>query len=665
MAGPTNTNGMQDGAYATQTAGSRKSGGLGDLLTQMKDNYLDDDIEPVEGLTFNQYDLFRRINLYLNSMFENGPVDDKGNDKFFHNLINHRCAHATKNIDLDTKDIYITSDDERGYAASFIMRAKLRCWMRDTGFADKLNRLGDKLPKHGAVIWKRVKRSSTEKKYPGMIDVEDVDLLDVIFDPTVKRIKDSALFAHRYLLKPQLVREMVSEGGWDEDAVDAIIAGQAGALKKSQFMRDKALADAGAFSLTDTIPTIELYEMYGWVPETSIPEDWREEAGITEEARSDKYVYIMAVIDAPSGTGGDNIAYLKAIDPDDFPYKDCLLPARASKRWLPFSIPELLLDLQVRVNELVHRFFQGLRSGSLHYYQTRNQLAHANLFNDAEDGDIIVSKGEITPIATELRAFQQYQVELQNIETQADKIANTFEVVTGENLPTNTPFRLGAQLSANASKIYEQMREECGNFLTEVFQDWIMPDIIENLDAEEILDVFGSAEELKFFDESYRRSKMLQSVKDYIIKTGHLPTVTEFATVEKTLSEEQGRADRKLKLTKEFIEEAFEYSIRFDVTGETTNRKVDIETLGNLFQIVASNPAITQDPNARMIMARIMESSGLSPLKFAGFVSAPTPAAPAAGAMPPAQKEFGGDKSTTGLTPDAAVKQAETAGASG
>jgi hypothetical protein len=652
---------MQAGAYATQASGSTKAGGLGDLLAKMKENYLDQDIEPVEGMNFNQYDLFRRVNLYINSVFENGNVDERGNDKFFHNIINHRCAHATKNIDLDTKDIYVTADDERGYAASFIMRAKLRCWMRDTGFADKLNRLGDKLPKYGAVIWKRVKRSGNEKKYPGMIDVEDVDLLDVIFDPSVKRIKDSPLFAHRYLLRPQFIRDMVEDGGWDEAAVDAILQAQSGSLKKSQFLRDNALADAGAFSLTDTIPTIELYEMYGWVPETAIPKDWKSEAGIKGEAEVDEYVYIMAVLDSADGSGG-NIAYLKEMDPYDFPYKDCLMPARTSKRWLPFSIPELLLDLQVRANELVNRFFRALRSGSLHVFQTRNALSHANVFNDAEDGDIIVSKGEITPVSLELRAFQQYQVEYQNIETQADKIANTFEVITGENLPTNTPFRLGAQLSANASKIYEQMREECGNFLSEVFNEWIMPDIIENLTADEILDVFGSAEELKFFDESYRRAKMLESVKSYILKVGHLPTVTEFATVEKTLAEEQDRADRKLKITKEFMEEAFEYSIRFDVTGETTNKKADDETLGNLFQIVASNPAIMQDPNARMIMARIMESSGLSPLKFAGFTSSPTPAMPQAGAQPPAQKEFGGDKSTTDLTPDAAVKQTEAAG---
>lgn len=662
MAGPTNTNGMQAGAYGTPTAGSRKAGGLGDLLAQMQENYLDEQIEPVEGLQFNQYDLFRRVNLYINSVFETGNLDERGNDRYFHNLINHRCAHATKNIDLDTKDIYVTAEDERGYAASFIMRAKLRCWMRDTNFADSLNRLGEKLPKYGAVIWKRVKRSEFEKKYPGGVVVEDVDLLDVIFDPTVKRIKDSPLFAHRYLMKPQQVRDKIDDG-WDADVVEDILRAQKGSLKKSQFMRDKGLTDAGAFSLTDTIPTIEMYELYGWVPETSIPEDWRKEAGVGSNPDSNKYVYIMAVLDAPTGSGGGNVAYLKAIEPDDFPYKDCLLPARASKRWLPFSIPELLLDLQVRANELINRFFRALRSGSLHLFQTRNQLAHANLFDDAEDGDIIVSKGEITPIALELRAFQQYQVELQNIEAQADKIANTFEIITGENMPTNTPFRLAAQLGANANKIYEQIREECGIFLSEVFNDWIMPDIIESLDAEEILDVFGSTDELKFFDESIRRAKMLESVKSYILKTGHLPTVTEFATVEKTLAEEQQRSDRKLKMDKEFLEEAFEYSVRFDVTGETTNKKVDDETLGNLFQIFASNPMVAQDPNARMIMARIMEASGLSPLKFAAFNSQPAAPAPALDAASPAQKKFGGDQTTTGLSPEKAAQQAESVGA--
>ena len=62
----------------------------------------------------------------------------------------------------------------------------------------------------------------------------------------------------------------------------------------------------------------------------------------------------------------------------------------------------------------------------------------------------------------ELRAFNQYQTEITNIERQADRIANTSEVVTGEALPTNTPYRLGAQLGASAAKITEHIRENCG-----------------------------------------------------------------------------------------------------------------------------------------------------------------------------------------------------------
>jgi len=648
----------QEGSQAPDRTSLNRAGSLAELLNQMKNNYLEYDIEPVEGLIFNQYDLLRLVNLYINSKFEGGPVDEHGNDKYFHNIINHRCAHATKNIDLDTKDIYVVNDGERGYPASFIMRAKLRCWMRDTGFADKLNRLADNLPKYGAVIWKKKKRSETEEKYPSGIDVEPVDLMDVIFDPAVKRIKDSSIFAERHLMHPQEVRDM-AEFGWDEDVIEEIIKGQASAIKKSHFMRERSSSDVAQYSVTDTIPTIELFEMYGWVPETAIPEAWRKDAGMSKDPDPGKYVYVMAVLDAPTGEAGGRVAFLKALDPKDFPYKDCLLPVRAEKRWLPFSISELLVDLQIRANELVYRFFRALRSGSLHLFQTRSNTIHSNLFQDAEDGDIIVSKARIEPIALELRAFNQYQTELGNIETQADKIANTFEVITGENLPTNTPFRLGAQLNANANKIYEHVREECGDFLSEVFNEWIMPDIIETLEEDEILEVFGSVEELKFFDEAYRRSKMFESVKEYVLKSGHLPTKTEFATVEKLFAEEMDNADRKVKITKDFLENALKYSIRFDVTGETTNREAESETLGNLFQILASNPAVIQDPTARVLMARIMEAAGISPIQFAGFASQPLPETPPAGAVPPAEKAFGGNQTTTGIMPERAVSQSE------
>lgn len=311
-------------------------------------------------------------------------------------------------------------------------------------------------------------------------------------------------------------------------------------------------------------------------------------------------------------------------------------------RWLGLGNTEMLIPLQIRINELVNRFFMALRMGSLHLFQTRGKMYLKNLMQDAVDGDILETTHPIDPVATEIRAFNQYQNEVTMIETLADKICNTFEVVTGESMPAATPFRLGAQLGASAKKLFEFVRQNCGIFVSDVMRNWVLPEIGKKMDHEHMIDLMGSVEELSAFDEAYRNSVLYGQLKDYILKTGYLPTREEFDTAAKTLSEQMKNSDRKIKIEKGFMDEEFLEKARLsiDPTGETEDQSATKETLGNILQIVTSNPAILQDPNARMIIGRIMEFSGISPLKLVGFTSAPVQPMPGMDAASPAMSKF-------------------------
>ena len=154
-------------------------------------------------------------------------------------------------------------------------------------------------------------------------------------------------------------------------------------------------------------------------------------------------------------------------------------------------------------------------------------------------------------------------------------------------------------------------------FLSEVFNKWIIPDLIESIDEDDIIEIAGSAEEMKFIDEAVRRAKVYDAVKTYVMSSGYLPKKEELELVEKAISEEIASGkDKKLRIDGKFIRDYLndqrEYQLVFDVTGENTNKKVQDETLGNLFQIVASNPAVLQDPNARALFSVIAENSGIS-----------------------------------------------------
>lgn len=623
------------------------SSAIGELVLQARNNYLEKDIEVAEGLLFNTYETLRQGLFYLMSRFIDTDENPDGSMKFFHNIINPRCAQMTKNLDLDTKDMLIVSTGERGYAGAIIVRAMMKKWMRETNFGEKLNRMAENLPKQGVSIWKRVKRSENEKYYPGGLDVIETYVELMFFDPTVRRLSESSIVAEKMLLDVQDVMEKADAGTWDAEACERIINAQRGSPSKSRFLRDITTADISSFNLTDVIPKIELYDVYGWFPETSIPEDFYKDLGI-KEPDCDKMRYLNVVLSLTSsgeGVSACEYALLEEIEPEDFPYEDILLPRRVPNRYLPESIPEALTNLQIRANELCNRLARALRSGTIHLFQSRGSGPVNNLLQDAEDGDVIITRHPIEPVAMELRAYNQAQTEYNNIERQADLIANTPEVVTGESLPTNTPYRLGAQLSESAAKVTLFIRQSIGLSLARMFNDWIIPDLIDNIGIDDIVEIAGSAEELKFFEESFRRARVYETVARYIEKNGKLPPKEELDLVEKAISEQMTSAkDRLVKIDEKFIKEELrglqEYQFVFDAVGETFSRKLETETLGNLLQILASNPMVTQDPTARGILLKIAEYHGMS-LPYLSALNAPVdPKAQAAGAAAPAAQAF-------------------------
>lgn len=654
---------------------------LVDLVSDTVENFMTRPIVIVEGLEFDHYKLLTTIHYYLNSRFETGDLDENGDERYFHNIITPRNVHSTKNIDLDSKDMLITADSEQGWWFSFVLRNELQMWMRKphVQFGKLLNDLVTNLPNFGKVIWKKC-GVGTE------VYLKEVDLRDAIFDPGAKSIRESGIFVERSIIEPWAAMDKVEEGYWDREATVAAIRGAQ--AKKDDFLKQGSPESTSEqqYSLADTLPSIDAWEVYGWFPKEvleqmgdvdmsseSLSEDMKEykvKAKKSEEAddTSDvEYVYACAVILGIEDTGGQIVHYME-MEPEDFPYFDFDFFRRVPGRCLPIGNTEALMSLQVRMNELVNRFFAALRIGSLHIYQTRSGSAYKNLTQDAQDGDIIETKSEIAPIATELRAFQQYQVEINNIEAQADRICNTSEVVTGESMPTNTPFRLGAQLGMSANKVFDQVREDIGIALTNIFENWILPEIMDDMTKDHILEVTGSIDELKMFDQENRKYLLMQSMKDFVMGQERLPTEDEMMVAEQQLSDELAGKTRKTAIKKGYftLEKMRSLRIYFDVTDERKNFAAEKETMSNLLQMVASNPAVLQIPEARALIGRLMEASGVSPLVLASFVSKPMSAAPAMDAVSPAAADkFSQNPGDAGSGMPAPVGPAASAGMQG
>jgi len=586
-------------------------------------NFTDNSILVVEGVPFNWLKTLKTIHRYLNSVFEGESEvttdpfnrktrDENGDDLYFYNIILPRNAHATKNIDIDRNNLSITTDCEDGWFFTFLLRNEFQRWMEKTKFGETLNTIATDLPNFGKVILKKCGSGSD-------VRVEIVDLRNVVWDTSSRTLKDSPIFLERVMMFPWQIMEKVGnreDGGWDKEAAERLISQST--AKGDKFIKNISPSGEALtqFSMTDTMKQMDVWEGYGWFEDTE------------EENGEPIYAYKKVIIGSLD-SGHAELLYEESVEEEDFVYREIdwfrKLPGRP-----PVSNSEVMFDLQVQMNEVINEVQKCLRNGTLQIFQTARSSVYRNLMQDAQNGDVIVTRDPLTPLDFEMRSFQEFQTVFQNIEAQADRLCNTPDVVTGDTMPTNTPFRLSAQLGFSAAKIFDQAREDIGMALTDIFFNWILPEIIDELTVEHIIEVSGSVDEMKMFEEKYRKYAVAQAVKKYILQTNHLPMRGEVEIVENALSEQMRDRPKKVEIERDFFSLKKIRSLRvyFDLMDERRDLAAERDTLLTLVSSIGSNPDFfLNSEEGRALMSRIMEFSNISPLMLASLAAKPVPKA--------------------------------------
>ena len=612
---------------------------LAGLVGNFKRNFLEKSIEIVPGLTHNQYEIVKRTYFYIHGQFESGPLDENGQPKYFYELVTDRNDQATKNIQLDTKDAYIKSETEGSYLKSWMLRREFMGYAKTSGFGHKLNDLADDLPDFGTVVWKKI-------KVDGRTDTAQVELINLMNDPAVKNLKDGMVI-ERHLLTQY---DLITRKSWDQTAVTSLISSGKTVARAGFLDNDMTHGQGPANRIDDTTPFYEVYELWGEIPREmynrykrgglqrvdttssymkggrssygvhTSPQEVRQLSEVqTTTVSMDAYkvnesVYVMAVVAGVRDTEQEAVLFCKEVDRSLFPYKEVHFRRRKG-RWLGLGNYEMCFPLIEKANELTNRFFASLRIALLHLYQTRDKLHVKNMLEDLIDGDLVVSKSEITAIPTEIRGFTQYKDEIERIERKADRLCNSFEVVTGENLPAGTPFKLGDQQLKSATKLFEYVQQNMGLFLEDVFNEWLLPDFAASLTKEHILELMDDVDDIEIYYSAKKKLFQYQVLKQYIMENESYPDPEQLRLVGALVKDQIKKGPKQLRIEQDYYSN-LKYTVKMVITGENDAKKQNIETLSTLYQTTAANPAALQDPRLMKILNMILEQSGYSPLEI-------------------------------------------------
>lgn len=589
-----------------------------DFVRKQRDDYRSKTITIAEGYDFSQYETLRTIELYDNSRFLSGNKDALDREKPFYNIGRFRRNVATRATDLDSRDTRVESDraTTKGYVASFLLNLKNRNWMKETRFGVFLNRMTQTRCKYGGVIVKKI-------EHDGELGLHVMQWLNMITDQVDIR---NGVKIERHYYTPSDLKTNAPKGWTNiKEAIEA--------AKKS---REAHAANKKADENETPGEYIEVYEVHGVLPTAYLrgtSENYGKDYGADDEYERQMHVVVLDESDKEKTEGVTLFAGMEDEDPYKYlPYEE------VDGRGLGVGVIEDLFEAQVWTNDSVMKKKDMLEIAGKVIFQTSDKsIAAKNILTEIENGQIIEHAkdqpvSQLNNVPASLPAFDKL---IDEWDKQAERVSSTFNAITGETMPSGTPFRQVAILNQEAGSMFEYRREEAGLFVNELYRDWVLPFLVKQLKADKELTATLEPEELELVSEAIANHEAFSFGKEQILG-GNLVQPQDLDGVKQAARDISMKARRKTFKNFGDILDGWEGQVDVVTTGEQKNKSAALETLFNIFKIVATTPQILQDPVLARLFNQLVEAAGVSPLllKPSNDKLPMAPAAPQSSTLP-------------------------------
>ena len=430
------------------------------------ENYLTNKVEISPEVFFSQYQLIKRLYKFKNKDLNKGSKinPDLSYDYYF-DIISPRCDSEVKNLRFDTKNIMVFSVNPRkDFAPVYISNTQLKLWMAENGEDDKLKAAVEEFTSNGNIIFKRISGG-----------YEKVDPLNmVITNIKAETIEDTAIVERHEMTASQII----AMKDWEskEDVIEHC---------GNKFFQSTELT-------SETETTGKIYEIHEYTGEVS-DKEFKQLSG--DETGDENTYYLAKVIVAGLDRGNASEKYTLFAErlPKNKTMSDYYIDAHRGPykgRFWREGMYEILFDHQIRANEIGNQLATGLEWASKVFFHTTDKSLLANIRADMENGDIIESK-DLAQVNVRMQSLDQLISDWNRLNADADKIANSFEVVRGDTPPSGTPFRMGILMDQNAGKLFVLLRQKISMPYRRVFKEWVLPEMVKNLRSQDIFRLVG------------------------------------------------------------------------------------------------------------------------------------------------------------------------------
>lgn len=590
-----------------------------EIVRNRENNYVNGNTTISKYVNFSMYENIEKIEAYLNSKHISGDTDSMGREKPFFNIVTAAVNIWYRATDIDRKNIRIKATKKSDTLGAFLATIHLQQWMKRDAVGVFLNEWGRSLARYGSSVVKFIEASGLlhSSVIPwGRLIVDTVD-----FDNDVKIEK-------LFFTPAQLYKQK----GYDKKQVKALLE----SVKEAR----RLLGGEAQDIKSEYIP---VYEVHGELPLSLL-----KEAKGVEPAKGDDEIYVqqMHVVSfvAKDESGEEYEDYtLRCGKEAQDPYMITHL-IKEDGRTQAIGAVEHLFEAQWMQNHSVKLIKDQLDLASKIIFQTADgSFVGSNALDAIENGDILVHAENmpITEVANtshDITQIQNFALAWKNL---GNEVVSTPEAISGQTMPSGTAYRQVAILNQEAHSLFEIMTENKGLAIEEMMRRYIIPYLKKQMNTtDEIVATLDSVG-LKKVDLMYVNAEVVRRNNKHLAEqmfaneagvggAQPLDVGAEAAKIQNELNMQgNDRFFSPSELGDTTWQELFadlDWDVEVEVTNEQSDKDAVLTTLTTILQTIATNPAVLNDPNARIIFNKILQATGeLNPVELTDPAKPATP----------------------------------------
>lgn len=514
------------------------------------------------GYEFSQWQMINLIDLYWNSKFETGHIDSEGQRKISLNICRFRSDVAAKQIDLDTKNFTFIPDSHDKVWLTYIFQKDFHQWAKETYLGELINKCVEAFPRYGWVVLRKVKN-----------ELEFVPLQTIRNQQDACSLNDAAFVI---LEHPNMTRKEIQEmKRWDGEGVEY-----------------------------DKDGRVTIYERYGHI---TVGEYKKHKGEEKQDGDDEKYIDTYAILtcekDKNKKDADGHVLFIEEIT--ERPFVEARW-AEQHGRLMGVGEIENTLENQIGINMAINLHRKQLLWSSKKIFQSTSEGLARNLVRDVKDGDVltIAPNGNVMPVDMSNRALGDFNAFTDALSRNADQKTFTYEVATGESLPSGTPFRLGVVMSNAVNSHFDMKREKLGFIFKKAIMELMLPQFKKELRNEHMVAILANEEGFTALRELLFTKMVNDAIKKSVFEKGKLPESLDDikATIRQNLNDVRHMFVKVLEAEYDTLKT----SMTLTITGEEIDIPKKIETLTNLYTALIQKG----DPRADRVLSRILALTG-------------------------------------------------------